>query len=294
MTNIQSSTTLGPVFIGLPMWQHSSWPKHWFGRASRVQLADYSRQLNSIEGNTTFYHLPSQQVVDNWAANTPDDFSFTFKFHSDISHKFHLQHCDEKVSDQLTLLSRLEEKLGQILLQLPASFGPKDLSTLDSFLRRLPDDFNYAVEVRHPALFSKGEEERSLNRILMENNVNRVIMDTRALFTGKVDNEITAEVRTKKPRVPVNVIATDEQPVVRFVGNNSTGDNEKCLQPWIGKCHEWRLQGKTCYLFFHRPDNKDAPWLAEQFIQLYNQRYPESSLPGLTFPPAAQEQSRLF
>ncbi|MEC9260793.1 MAG: DUF72 domain-containing protein [Pseudomonadota bacterium] len=295
MTNIHSTSTLGPVFIGLPQWQHSSWPKRWFANRSGTQLADYARQLNSVEGNTTFYHLPSPQTVDNWAAATPADFRFTVKFHSDISHKSSLQHCDTLVSEQLNLLARLEHRLGQIMLQLPAGFGPAQLPVLESFLKRLSPAFNYAVEVRHLAFFAKGEEEKALNKLLMAHGVNRVIMDTRALFTGPDDCALTAEVRTKKPRVPVNVIATADQPVMRFVGNNSEQDNAAFLQPWIDKCQQWREQGKSCYLFFHRPDNQDAPWLAQQFITAYNQRFPDFALPALHFAPSQNDlQSQLF
>ncbi|NVK56401.1 MAG: DUF72 domain-containing protein [Alteromonadaceae bacterium] len=276
------------------MWQHNSWPKCWFGKQSALQLADYSTQLNSIEGNTTFYHLPSTESVERWHQATPDHFRFTFKFHADISHKQRLRHCNSLVSTQLQLMARLQDKLGQLMLQLPASFGPEDLPVLQRFLQQLPNDFSYAVEVRHPAFFAKGEAERALNRCLIQHQTNRIIMDTRSLFSGPADNDITAEVRTKKPRVPVNVIATANQPVVRFVGNNNPSDNERCLLPWVSKCHQWRQQNKTCYLFFHRPDNQHAPWLAQQFIDLYNQCYAATPLPSLHFAPPSAQQSSLF
>ena len=95
-------------------------------------------------------------------------------------------------------------------------------------------------------------------------------MDTRALFTGPCNNALLEEVRDKKPRVPVNVIATGSTAVVRFVGNDVDDDNLRCLTPWVKKVHQWLDEGKDVYFFCHRPDNKDAPWLAQQFIDLYN------------------------
>jgi uncharacterized protein YecE (DUF72 family) len=101
-------------------------------------------------------------------------------------------------------------------------------------------------------------------------------MDTRALFTGPVDAGGTSrramleDVREKKPRVPVNVIATGRTPIVRFVGNDVDDDNKRCLLPWVKKVKQWQNEGKNVYFFCHRPDNKDAPWLAQQFIDLYN------------------------
>lgn len=296
MTNIQTPEILPDVYIGLPQWQHGRWPTTWFGHGKGSSLSRYASQLNSIEGNTTFYHLPTEDTVTNWNTATPDSFRFTFKFHRSISHEGRLSHNIQMAVKQLTLLSPLEHKLSQVMLQLPAGFGPSALPELAGFLSALPSEFRYAVEVRNLGFFAKNDDEKALNQCLIQHKVNRVIMDTRALFTGKADCDLTAEVRTKKPRVPVNVIATAEQPIMRFVGNNSDKDNTHCLLPWVEKCHQWRSQGRTCYLFFHRPDNQDAPWLAQQFIALYNARFPEHTLPALSFAPSLQAspQSTLF
>ena len=259
------------------MWQHPWWPANWFQRSEsrHQQLHFYSRHLNSVEGNTTFYSLPHADAVQRWNAATNDEFSFSFKFNQAISHEKRLLNCEKNVAQQLDLLTPLKQKLGMMMLQLPASFGPEGLSLLADFLRALPAITNYSVEVRHPEFFAKGDAERALNQLLIQYNVNRVIMDTRALFSGPSTSHIVADVRQKKPRVPVNVIATGSAPVVRFVGNDNEQDNLRCLTPWVSKIHQWRVEERTPYLFIHRPDNKDAPWLAQQFIDLYNQRYPE-------------------
>lgn len=278
-------TILPPVYMGLPMWQHAYWPANWFmdPQARQQGLHFYAKQLNSVEGNTTFYALPGSDSVARWQAATPDDFSFTFKFHQSISHERGLVNTVDLVHQQLALLAPLEKKLGVMMLQLPASFDARKLPLLEAFLASLPKPLHYAVEVRNPAFFAKGEVEIALNQLLIEHSANRVIMDTRGLFTGPSDGPVMDEVRTKKPRVPVNVIATGERPVVRFVGGNDDTVNQNCLQPWVKKCHAWRTQGLSPYLFFHRPDNKDAPWLAHQFISLYNQAFPEHALAVLSF-----------
>ena len=138
------------------------------------------------------------------------------------------------------------------------------------FHQNITHELNVAVEERHLAFFAKGDEEKALNQVLIRHNANRIIMDTRALFTGPCNNALLEEVRDKKPRVPVNVIATGSTPVVRFVGNDVDDDNLRCLTPWVKKVHQWLNDGKDVYFFCHRPDNKDAPWLAQQFIDLYN------------------------
>ncbi|MCU7555213.1 DUF72 domain-containing protein [Alteromonas sp. ASW11-19] len=286
---------LPPIFLGLPVWQDPSWPVHWFQSSStrQQQLRTYANKLNSVEGNTTFYSLPHADAVARWAGETGDGFSFTFKFHQHISHSEALDAQLPAAVEQLTLLSALGNKLGSIMLQLPASFSPARLPSLSAFLEGLPKTYRVAVEVRHPAFFQKGEAEQRLNRLLMEHQADRIIMDTRALFTGPSTSALVADVRTKKPRVPVNVIATGRAPIVRFVGNDNEQDNLRCLIPWFSKVHQWREEGRTPYVFLHRPDNKDAPWLAQLFITHYNQRYPEFALPDIGL--AAQpSQDALF
>ncbi|QJR82714.1 DUF72 domain-containing protein [Alteromonas pelagimontana] len=276
------------------MWQETTWPLHWFGNiaARHRPLNYYAKELNSVEGNTTFYHLPAPDLVERWGNDVPAAFRFTFKFNQRITHEYQLRHVEALVKQQLTLLAPLEEKLGLYLIQLPASFGPDDLPALEQLLKILPDTFQYAVEMRHPAFFAKQECERQFNQLLIRYGVNRIIMDTRALFTGPCDSALTADVRMKKPRVPVNVIATGQHPVLRFVGGNDENVNRQCLQPWVKKCHQWRLEGRNPYLFFHRPDNKDAPWLAQLYLKMYNAAYPQAALPLLHF--AASQQEALF
>lgn len=277
-----NSSIMPPFYIGLPVWQHSYWPSHWFAHPDARQngLAHYARAMNSIEGNTTFYALPDENTVQKWASAVPAQFRFTFKWHQSISHAAQLDPHNPTVARQQALLSALGTRLSQMMLQLPATFGPPQLSQLAHFLDVLAPTTAMAVEVRHPAFFAKGDAERALNQLLISYQCNRIIMDTRALFTGPTDSVITSEVRTKKPRVPVNVIATGNSPIVRFVGNNDEKVNRQKLMPWVDKCHQWRREGKTPFLFLHRPDNKDAPWLAHLFITMYNERYPQHALPG--------------
>ncbi len=151
------------------------------------------------------------------------------------------------------------------MLQLPASFGPEKLSILDTFLAALPQELNIAVEVRHLAFFAKEDEEKALNQLLIRHGANRIIMDTRALFTGSLDaggtnrRAMLEEVREKKPRVPVNVIATGHTPIVRFVGNDVDDDNQRCLLPWVKKVRIWQREGRTCTFFVTAPTTKTLP-----------------------------------
>ncbi|GAB3039127.1 DUF72 domain-containing protein [Bowmanella dokdonensis] len=259
----------GQLMTGCPMWHQDGWRGRWFPADSRPEqsLMHYSRVFNTVEGNTSFYQLPSAASIERWRQAVPEHFRFCFKFHQSISHHNMLMGVEQLCQDFLDRFEPLQDKIGCFMLQLSASFSPEHLPRLAAFLTRLPGRYRYGVEVRHPAFFAKGEHERRFNRLLMDHGVNRVIMDTRPLFAAAGSDGLLGEVKQKKPRLPVNVIATGDTPVVRFVGHPQLPANRPFYQSWQQKIDQWIEQGKTPYLFFHMPDNEQAPWLAEQCLE---------------------------
>ncbi|MEE2028035.1 hypothetical protein DIKCMJMK_01897 [Shewanella oneidensis] len=206
--------------LGLAMWSHYHWQDSVYGSTTKQaeRLARYATIFNTVEGNTSFYATPNAQTMMNWLRATPDDFRFTFKLPQTITHQKQLQHCQQELLQFFQVMSPLAEKTGLWKIQLPAHFGPENLPALAQFLNQVPQGLTYGVEVRHAAFFAKGEAERALNRLLMDKQVNRIIMDSRPLFALPPANEAIIDTHKKKPRVPVHAIATANTPVVRFIG----------------------------------------------------------------------------
>lgn len=98
------------------------------------------------------------------------------------------------------------------------------------------------------AFFSKGEEERALNQWLVENNIDRIIMDSRPVFAAKPDNEAIIDAQMKKPRVPVHAIATASHPLIRFIGHPEEQQNYEFFKPWLSKLPQWIAEGKQPYV----------------------------------------------
>ena len=190
--------------------------------------------------------------------------------------------------------SQVGERIGCLMLQLPGGFWPDKLARLESLFKQLPQDFDYAVEVRHLGFFDKGEQEKRFNQLLARYDVNRVIMDTRGLFAEPPQTALVEEVQSKKPRVPTNVVATGGNPIVRFVGHPDLARNREFYRPWLNKLAQWCDAGLTPYFFFHMPDNAMAPWLAEQFFEDVNQAHPHIATPRLTLPPFDSGQGDMF
>ena len=256
------------LFLGLPQWSHPAWPGHLLGVCAKPaeHLAHYARVFNTVEGNTTFYALPKLEIVQRWRDMTGDDFRFCFKFPATISHQAALRHCDELSSEFFARLAPLASRIGQYWLQLPATFGPRDLPALWHFLDGLPKDFTYGVEVRHPEFFAKGEEEQTLNRGLHQRGVNRVILDSRPVHAARPHSEAIRDAQRKKPKVPVHAVLTATNPLIRFIGSDDMTQNRELFQVWLQKLAQWH-QTTTPYLFLHTPDIAQANGRAERGSQ---------------------------
>ena len=277
-------------YLGLTQWHHNSWYDS--GQTSKDSLNLYQQHFSSVEGNNTFYGLPSKASVASWRETVSEPFKFCFKFPKAISHQANLQHCDAQVSEFLQLISPLASHLGLIWLQMPKSFSPAQLPSLANFLKNLPDDFNYGIEVRHLDFFNKGEAEREFNQLLSQHNINRVIFDTRTLFANPSDDSATQDGLLKKPRVPTHVLATANNPMVRFISPMDTQLAEAAVDQWAHKIVQWIEEGKTPDIFFHTPDNNEAPLLAEHFSRKVNLLNP--AIPVIKLWSQQPQQSSLF
>ncbi|WJG08117.1 DUF72 domain-containing protein [Aliiglaciecola sp. LCG003] len=290
----QPQTTLN---YGCPMWSHPQWFGTLYANSASRQhpLRSYQSWFNSVEGNTSFYQLPSEDTMLGWKEQVDGGFSFTFKLPRDISHSKNLNHNSELLAQTVKRFALLEDQLGCVMLQLPSSFGPNRFDELKQFLLSLPKDMHIAVEVRDLAWFDKADNELRLNQLLTQLSINRVIMDTRGLFAcHNPSDTLTLEVQSKKPKIPTHVVATGSRPIVRFVGHPNLHRNAEFLAPWVDKIVEWQNDNISPYIFFHMPDNAQAPWLAEQFFNQLSQSYPNINSPKFDLPKCINQQMSIF
>jgi len=279
-----------PYFLGCPSWSDAAWRGSLYppGTAATDFLARYCSVFNSVEGNTTLYAWPSEETIQRWAALMPEGFRFCAKLPREISQAADLRDTEDLVRSFRTLLSPLGERVTPYWLQLPASFGPARLDELAHLIETLGRPL--AVEVRHQAFFTRGDEERTLNRLLLERGVERICMDTRALFSCQSRDPALLHAQGKKPRLPVRPAAFSESPQVRFVGHPQLQANDRFLAPWLDKVAGWIEAGKRPHVYLHTPDNRLAPELAMRFHGQLMQRLP--GLQPLPFP-ARQSEAQL-
>jgi uncharacterized protein YecE (DUF72 family) len=116
-------------------------------------LGFYSTKFPTVEINNTFYRLPKEELLRNWAEQVPDAFSFSIKASQRITHFTRLKEESFDAADYLLrTVGVMGQKLGPILFQLPPNMK-KDLDRLNVFFDRLPRDRRYTVEFRHDSWF---------------------------------------------------------------------------------------------------------------------------------------------
>jgi uncharacterized protein YecE (DUF72 family) len=249
------------------MWADRRWIGRWFPTDTPAgrELVAYSTWCTAVEGNTTFYGLPSPATVERWVADTPPEFRFLFKLPRTITHDRRLRGAEAEVTETLDRLAPLGERAAPVSIQLPAAFGPGDVAVLDRFLARLPADWSFAVEVRHRQFCEGGPAERSLNDTLAAHGAERIILDTRALFAGPRVTPAEIEAFERKPRLTVRPVAIGSSPVVRFIGQTEADANPGWWAKWVPKVAQWLDEGRSPIVFIHTPDNLVAPPLARRF-----------------------------
>jgi uncharacterized protein YecE (DUF72 family) len=117
-------------------------------------LGFYAGKFPAVEINNTFYRLPKEDVLINWAAQVPEPFAFAIKASQRITHFARLKpECQSAVEFLLKNTASLGARLGPILFQLPPNLK-KDLPRLQAFLEMLPPDRRYTIEFRESSWFS--------------------------------------------------------------------------------------------------------------------------------------------
>ena len=249
------------------MWAFRPWVGRWIPSSTKVgtELAAYANVLSAVEGNTTFYALPTERTVAKWAEQSPLDFRFLFKLPQTITHQKRLNSGGPELAEFMARLEPLGERLGPVSIQLPASFGPESLDVLDQFASTLSINWHWSVEMRHPAFFDPGEARHAALDLTRRHHLDWIILDSRAFFAGPVMTKEEQEAFHRKPQLPVRPVATGPHPIVRFIGQNDAGANPLFWEKWLPKIAEWLAEGREPFVFFHTPNNVEGPGLAHHF-----------------------------
>jgi uncharacterized protein YecE (DUF72 family) len=136
------------AYLGTSGFSYATWRGGFYPEKARPAefLRLYAEHLPSVELNTTFHGLPSEEQFRRWAEQTPDDFRFAVKMTRSVTHFGRL----ELVGTFCEQVRALGDRLGPILVQFPPT-RERDDGMLALLVGSLDPELEYAFEFRHPS-----------------------------------------------------------------------------------------------------------------------------------------------
>jgi uncharacterized protein YecE (DUF72 family) len=121
------------------------------------------------------------------------------------------------------------------------------------FLRSLPTDLRFFLEVRHPDWFAKEAIKNELMNTLSQLNIGIVITDT----SGRRDC--------------AHMYLTIPKAFIRYVGNSLHPTDYKRIDRWIERMKYWFDNGlEELYFYMHMHDEATSPELTVYLVDKFN------------------------
>ena len=170
-----------------------------------------------------------------------------------VTHRGSLSGKDFITNEFFRGIVAFEEHLGPIFVQVGESFSPKRKQELFDYLKSLPTDLQFFVEVRHPDWFAKEDVSKELYETLTAMNMGIVITDT----AGRRD---CAHMHLTVPKA-----------FIRYVGNSLHHTDYTRVDDWIKRMKHWLDNGiKELYFFMHMHDEAFSPELTVYMVDKMN------------------------
>ena len=244
------------VYLGCAKWGRTEWIGKIYPLKTKEKdfLDHYVKHYNSIELNATHYKIYGAAGIAKWAARAGDkDFMFCPKMYQGITHRGSLLNKDFITAEFLRGIVAFEKHLGPVFVQVSDAFTVKRKEELFTFLRSLPTDMQFFLEVRHPDWFGKEDMRNELFAFLRSVNMGIVITDT----GGRRD---CAHMHLTVPKT-----------FIRYVGNSLHPTDYARVDEWISRMQYWLDNGlEELYFFMHMHDETFSPELTVYMVDKLN------------------------
>ena len=244
------------VYLGCAKWGRTEWVGKIYPLKTKEKdfLDHYVKHYNSIELNATHYKIYGAAGVARWAAKAGDkDFMFCPKMYQGVTHRGSLFNKEFITTEFLRGIVAFEKHLGPVFVQVSDAFTTKRKEELFNFLRSLPTDMQFFLEVRHPDWFGKEDMRNELFEFLRSINMGIVITDT----SGRRD---CAHMHLTVPKA-----------FIRYVGNSLHPTDYTRVDEWINRMQYWLDKGlEELYFFMHMHDEAYSPELTVYMVDKLN------------------------
>jgi uncharacterized protein YecE (DUF72 family) len=303
------SAVTATVRIGTCSWADEALSKYWYppGLAAKERLPYYAERFSTVEDDSTYYRVPTTEMVQGWADRTPDGFVMHVKaFGLMTRHPVKLEQLPPDLREGMPVdergrvdrpprelrgavfrefLGALEPlrsagKLGGILFQLPPYlvWKPSSLDYLEWANAELGGD-RMLAEFRHRSWFEEGVREEML-----------AWLEERGIAYVTVDAP-----KTDAKNVPLTVVAaTAPLAYVRFHGRNAATWNKRGggaaerfdhlysedeLREWVEPLRELASQSEEAYAFFNNNNQTNGVAQAPAGALLLRKLLEENEVP---------------
>ena len=161
------------VYVGCAKWGRTEWVGKIYPPKTKEKdfLQHYVEHYNCIELNATHYKVYGELGIKKWAERAKDkDFLFCPKMYKGVTHFGSLKGKDFISNEFLRGVVAFEKHLGPIFVQVSDSFSPKRKDELFIYLKSLPTDLQFFLEVRHLDWFGKEKDREDMFNFLKKNN----------------------------------------------------------------------------------------------------------------------------
>ncbi|HMU47780.1 MAG TPA: DUF72 domain-containing protein [Chitinophagaceae bacterium] len=269
------------VYVGCAKWGRPEWVGKIYPLKTKEKdfLQHYVQHYNSIELNATHYRIWGEAGIKKWAEKAKGmDFKFCPKMYQGVTHRGSLAGKEFVTNEFFRGIVAFEEHLGPIFVQVSDSFSPKRKEELFAYLKSLPKDLQFFLEVRHPDWFLKEKERETLFNFLRDNNFGAVITDT----AGRRD---CAHMHLTIPKA-----------FVRYVGNSLHKSDYTRIDAWVQRMKYWLEHGvEELYFFMHMHDEATSPELTVYLVDKMNKECGLNLIkPKFIDPPGKNTSGKLF
>jgi uncharacterized protein YecE (DUF72 family) len=230
-------------YFGGPVWGDKNYLGNIFPLKTKQKdfLKVYSSQFNSIEVNATRYGTPKIETITHWRDQVPDGFKFSMKIPQVVTHRKDINDdmARFKLDEFLVALDSLGNKNGVAFGVMANYLRPDNFRGLQQFVKSLPQDMQFALELRAPEWFADAVILQEWQHLFAENNIIPVLTDT----PGRRD--------------VLHFCVINNHFFARYVGRYDDKSEAFRITQWVNRIEEFIIKGVNTFWFYvHEGDNR--------------------------------------
>jgi uncharacterized protein YecE (DUF72 family) len=231
--------------IGTSGWHYDHWKDVFYPNdlSKANWLSYYSKHLNTVEINNSFYQLPSTDTLQQWKQTVPDSFVFSMKASRYITHMKKLKDPESSLKKFIKAADPLDNRLKVLLFQLPPKWR-RNVDRLNAFLDALPDSYQSVFEFRDPSWWHEDVYD-----LLNTHGAGFVIFDLKGQTSP---HTVTSDL------VYIRLHGPSDQP---YTGSYTP----QALTAWRDRMLQWQSEGRSVYCIF---DNDDRGYAVKNALEL--------------------------